>query len=138
MKVGYSIVNLYEDGSDSTEWHRDNYSAGGMRMEALGGASGESPDKDVPHNATIGASFGGERELRFKHLESGAEFGFPQKNGDIFAFTDVVNTRFQHAILPASLPRGSSSRISIIWWGHCPSLSARIHQVSAATPAGAS
>ena len=42
------------------------------------------------------------------------------------------------AILPASLPRGSSSRISIIWWGHCPSLSARIHQVSAATPAGVS
>merc|ERR1719473_469811 len=101
-------------------------------MEALGGGAGDSQESAaVPHNATIGASFGGERELRFKHLESGAEFGFPQRNGDIFAFTDVVNTRFQHAILPAALPRSATARISIIWWGHCPSLSARIHQVTA-------
>jgi len=119
MKVGYSIVNLYRDGGDDTDWHRDNFSAGGNRFEG-----GEA----CAHNATIGASFGAERELRFKHLESGAEFGFPQRNGDIFAFTDVVNTAFQHCIPPAKMPPGPTGRISVIWWGHAPALSDRIKE----------
>ena len=70
----------------------------------------------------VGASFGAERELRFKHLQSEAEFGFPQRNGDIFAFSDVVNSVFQHCIPKQRMPRGDTARISIIWWGHAQPL----------------
>jgi len=36
IKVGYSIVNLYADGNDWTDYHRDNYRAEGNRMTASG------------------------------------------------------------------------------------------------------
>ncbi|CAK0909906.1 unnamed protein product [Prorocentrum cordatum] len=71
MKVAYSIVNLYADGADWTDFHRDNYRPEGNRMKAQGGEANA-------HNATIGASFGAQRELRFRHLETGLEFAFPQ------------------------------------------------------------
>merc|ERR1712091_679050 len=73
------------------------------------------------HNVTVGASFGAGRELRFKHLETGLEFGFPQGNGDVFAFTEPVNSAFQHCIpkkLPAAL---AGPRISVILWGRTES-----------------
>merc|ERR1711862_1075497 len=97
---GYSIVNLYTNGSDWTEYHRDNFRAEGNRMTA----SGEAP---CPHNVTVGASFGDARELRFKHLETGMEFGFPQNNGDVFAFTEPVNSAFQHCI-PKKVPASAA------------------------------
>lgn len=46
---------------------------------------------------------------------TGLEFAFPQSNGDVFAFTDDVNSAFQHAV-----PRGArrvGPRISVILWG---------------------
>jgi hypothetical protein len=46
---------------------------------------------------------------------TGLEFAFPQSNGDVFAFTEPVNSAFQHCI-----PRGdrrSRPRISVILWG---------------------
>merc|ERR1711924_224234 len=69
------------------------------------------------HNITIGASFGAAREPRFKHLETGLEFGFPQSNGDVFVFTEPVNSAFQHCI-PKRAPAASAGpRISVILWG---------------------
>jgi len=114
LVVGYSIVNLYRDENDYTEMHRDNFSDIGNRFVGfpfLPNALSEA----VPHNVTIGASFGDERELRFRHLESEAEFCFPQRDGDIFAFTTPVNSAFQHAVLKA--PRPVGGRISVILWG---------------------
>lgn len=111
IRVGYSIVNLYANGDDWTEYHRDNYRAEGNRMANAAAASG------VAHDATIGASFGASRELRFRHLETGLEFAFPQGNGDVFAFTEPVNSAFQHCI-PRSEPSNSvGPRISVILWG---------------------
>ena len=46
---------------------------------------------------------------------TGLEFAFPQSNGDVFAFTEPVNSAFQHCV-----PRGdrrSRPRISVILWG---------------------
>eukprot|EP00928_Gymnodinium_smaydae_P031419 TRINITY_DN23060_c0_g1_i1.p1 TRINITY_DN23060_c0_g1~~TRINITY_DN23060_c0_g1_i1.p1 ORF type:complete len:376 (-),score=27.93 TRINITY_DN23060_c0_g1_i1:116-1150(-) len=111
ITVGYSIVNLYADGNDWTEYHRDNFKAEGNRFAA-------HPDEEAEaHNATVGVSFGDSRELRFKHLQTGLEFSFPQHNGDVFAFTEPVNSAFQHCI-PRKSPAGSvGPRISVIVWG---------------------
>lgn len=51
------------------------------RIQHAYGANGKKED------FTVGASFGGGRELAFKHPASGHEFTIPQNNGDIFAFT---------------------------------------------------
>merc|ERR1712032_1122104 len=113
IRVGYSIVNLYVDGDDWTEYHRDNYRPNGNRFSV----SDESSAVPDAHNATVGASFGARRELRFRHLETGSEFGFSQGNGDVFAFTEPVNSAFQHSI-PRHLPAASiGPRISVILWG---------------------
>jgi len=113
VKVGYSIVNLYTDGDDWTEYHRDNFRAEGNRMAAPGTAG--TPVS--AHNVTVGASFGASRELRFKHLQTELEFCFPQGNGDVFAFTEPVNSAFQHSV-PRCTPASSAGpRISVILWG---------------------
>ena len=46
----------------------------------------------------MGASFGAPRELAFLHEPSGSQFSFPQRNGDVFAFTTEVNKRFKHGV----------------------------------------
>lgn len=109
--IGYSIVNLYANGDDWTEYHRDNYRAEGNRM-----ASTSADETPTTHNATIGVSFGAPRELRFKHLQTQLEFGFPQGNGDVFAFTEPVNSAFQHCI-PQCGRTAAGPRISVILWG---------------------
>merc|ERR1719436_2047485 len=83
-------------------------------MTALAHSLEQEP---LAHNVTIGASFGAARELRFRHLETGLEFSFPQGNGDVFAFTEPVNSAFQHCI-PRRAPAASvGPRISVILWG---------------------
>eukprot|EP00435_Cladocopium_sp_Y103_P014370 s587_g3.t1 len=111
IAVGYSIVNLYADGDDWTDYHRDNYKADGNRMAQNGANTTDA----AAHEVTVGVSLGDSRELRFKHLETGLEFAFPQSNGDVFAFTEPVNSAFQHGV-----PRGTrrcGPRISVILWG---------------------
>ncbi|CAE8678596.1 unnamed protein product, partial [Polarella glacialis] len=66
---------------------------------------------------TVGASFGASRDLRFKHLETSLEFGFPQGNGDVFAFTEPVNSAFQHCIPQCTPAKSVGPRISVILWG---------------------
>jgi len=49
---------------------------------------------------------------------TGLEFAFPQSNGDVFAFTEPVNSAFQHCV--PRCPGGASAagpRISVILWG---------------------
>eukprot|EP00929_Paragymnodinium_shiwhaense_P102723 TRINITY_DN65946_c0_g1_i1.p1 TRINITY_DN65946_c0_g1~~TRINITY_DN65946_c0_g1_i1.p1 ORF type:complete len:367 (+),score=63.07 TRINITY_DN65946_c0_g1_i1:78-1178(+) len=109
LEVGYSIVNLYADGSDWTEYHRDNYKGGGNRVAGS--------NEEMPHNVTVGASFGDQRELRFRHLDTEVEFSFPQLNGDVFAFTEPVNSAFQHCIPRLASAASAGPRISVILWG---------------------
>lgn len=126
IRVAYSIVHLYATGQDWTEYHRDKFSNDGNRMNAASFCLQRNLDEGAPtlsvrqpeaHNVTVGVSFGAERELRFKHLETGLEFGFPQRNGDVFAFATPVNTAFQHCI-PQKFPLSSvGPRISVILWG---------------------
>ena len=40
LEIGYSIVNLYQDAGDVTEWHRDNYFGMGNSVSLVGVLSG--------------------------------------------------------------------------------------------------
>ena len=76
------------------------------------------------HNVTIGVSFGATRLLSLRHLQSGAEFGFEQHDGDLFAFTTPVNSAFQHGILADRIRGGA--RISVIFWGRVSAAGERL------------
>merc|ERR1712008_313697 len=57
MRVAYSIVNLYANGHDWTEYHRDKYRVDGNRLNATGTAADAGAAVAEPHNVTVGASF---------------------------------------------------------------------------------
>lgn len=94
VEACYSIVNFYQDGSHGIGAHTDSLFFGS--------------------NMTIGASFGDPRELIFEHKRTGQRFQFPQRNGDIFAFTDVANRAFRHSVPKTKDKVGG--RLSVIVW----------------------
>ena len=102
-------LNFYRDGTDWKPFHHDSHAYGG---------------REKREDFTMGASFGGERELTFLHEPSGSQFSFPQRNGDVFAFTTEVNKRFKHGV--PKLTRGiGGPRFSIIAWGRRRALTSR-------------
>jgi hypothetical protein len=121
FEIGYSIANLYRSGHDVTEYHRDNYFAGGNRQfEPIEQATFSEERKqkrlNSNHNMTVGISFGGSRNLSFRHLQcNDAESPFLQNHGDLFAFTSPVNSNFQHAVL-AERVVDQTPRVSFIFW----------------------
>ena len=101
VEVYATRLNFYRDGTDWKPFHHDSHAFGG---------------REKREDFTMGASFGGERELTFLHEPSGTQFSFPQRNGDVFAFTTQVNKRFKHGV--PKLTRGiGGPRFSIIAWG---------------------
>ena len=62
------------------------------------------------------------------HPKSSELFGIPQRNGDVFAFTDIVNSKFQHGIPKATQNVGE--RFSIIAWGKRNNLNERNSHVT--------
>jgi len=101
VEVYATRLNFYRDGTDWKPFHQDSHAFGG---------------REKREDFTMGASFGGERELAFLHEPSGQQFSFPQNNGDVFAFTTEVNKRFKHGV--PKLVRGvGGPRFSIIAWG---------------------
>jgi len=96
-------VNIYEEGNVGLGFHHDHEGSNrGLRW-------GRSFD------VTAGASFGACRELTFRHAATGREFGFPQANGDIFAFDTQTDLEFMHGIYHKKQRCGP--RISIILVG---------------------
>jgi hypothetical protein len=87
-------------------------------------AAGGAGQSDVKEDFTVGVSLGAERELVFKHVASGQQFSFPQKNGDLFAFDSSVNKQFQHGV-PHARERSVGPRFSLIAWGRRRTLNAR-------------
>ena len=71
---------------------------------------------------TIGVSFGAQRVLSFKHVETEQIFNIPQSNGDCFAFNSIVNKKFMHGILKGN--KMSEERFSLIAWGKRKELNA--------------
>lgn len=99
VEVLATRLNYYRDGQDYKTFHKDSHAYSNGQKEDF----------------TMGASFGSSRELEFKHDDTGHIFSFPQHNGDIFAFTSVVNDQFMHGVPKAHTQVGG--RFSIIAWG---------------------
>ena len=113
-------LNFYRDGSDWKPYHHDSHAFG---------ANGHKED------FTMGASFGAPRALSFLHESSASSFEFPQKNGDVFAFSSEVNAAMKHGVpqLSGQEQFKVNPRFSIIAWGRRRSLNARNSSVSSSS-----
>lgn len=94
IKVSECRLNYYENGMSYKNLHQDRIID--------------------TQNYTIGLSLGNTRDLMFQHIINKQDFKFPQFNGDVFCFNDIINQTFYHGI-PKSSQLGD--RISIILWG---------------------
>ena len=110
VEVYATRMNFYRDGTDWKPFHHDSHAYGGRAQR---------------EDFTMGASFGGSRELVFLHEPSGQTFTFPQNNGDVFAFTSDVNKAFKHGVPKAAKSGQSDPRFSIIAWGRRRSVNSR-------------
>ena len=108
VEVYATRMNFYRDGTDWKPFHHDSHAYGGRAQR---------------EDFTMGASFGGSRELIFLHEPSGNTFTFPQNNGDVFAFTSEVNKRFKHGVPKAK--SNNDPRFSIIAWGRRRTINSR-------------
>merc|ERR1712087_616694 len=105
IKASASRLNLYRSRDDYKPLHFDR-----------------GRDSDGVPQVTVGASFGATRELTLMHVSSGVTMSFPQRNGDVFAFTPEVNNVFMHGIpkigfgSPTELEK-DGPRLSLILWG---------------------
>lgn len=92
-----TLVNLYKDGTDWCNFHSDQYKQGGY-----------------PIDLTVGASFGDERRLVWREKRNhGHVIEIPQRNGDVFAFSDHINANWQHMVPREDM---AGPRISVIVW----------------------
>jgi len=98
VRVIRSLANLYRDGKDWCNLHSDQYHQG-----------------NYPIDITVGVTFGDTRKLVFvEKAESGNQIEIPQRNGDVFAFSNEVNQTWRHMVPRA--PKWIGPRISIIVW----------------------
>ena len=93
-----TLVNLYRDGTDWCNLHSDQYHQGGY-----------------PIDLTVGSTFGAPRRLIWVEKKNPRhKIEMPQLNGDVFAFSDMINTTWRHMI-PQEGPE-CGPRISVIVW----------------------
>lgn len=105
IKALASRLNLYRSNEDFKPLHFDR-------------GRGDNGEPQV----TVGASFGATRELLLCHVKSGVTATFPQRNGDVFAFTPELNMVFTHGVPKIgfgspSEHEGNGPRLSLILWG---------------------
>lgn len=102
MDVQATRFNWYRDTGQWKPFHHD--------------AAAVKPEKAEVQNFTVAASFGATREAAFEHARRGTILSFPQRDGEVYAFTRDTNVIWRHGILrePEVRPEG---RISIIAWG---------------------
>jgi len=103
IEASASRLNLYRSNRDYKPFHFDR-----------------GRDSTGIPQVTVGASFGATRELTFVHVRSGVTASFPQRNGDVFAFTPELNTVFMHGVPKVghgSQQRNDAPRLSLILWG---------------------
>jgi len=97
--------NWYKDSSDWKPFHHDS--------------AAFNADRALLQNITVGASFGAERELAFRHATRGTLVYFPQPNGSLFSFGKDVNIHWKHGINAIAEVKENRGRISIVLWGRC-------------------
>ena len=98
VRVVRTLVNLYRDGTDWCNLHSDQYHQGGYSIDL-----------------TVGATFGDPRRLVWvEKSNTRHKIELPQRNGDVFAFSDKINSTWRHMI-PQEGPE-CGPRISVIVW----------------------
>ena len=98
VKAVRTLVNLYRDGTDWCNLHSDQYHQGGY-----------------PIDLTVGSTFGDPRRLIWVEKKNPRhKIEMPQLNGDVFAFSDAINTTWRHMIPQEGQECGP--RISVIVW----------------------
>ncbi|CAD7969409.1 unnamed protein product [Amoebophrya sp. A120] len=121
-------LNYYANQDHWKPFHKDSHAYG---YTPLPDPKTGKPQR-IKEDFTVGVSFGAERMLEFQHDECQEfKFGFPQRNGDLFAFTDVVNSKFQHGVPKVANGEKCGPRISIIGWGRRRKLTVRNGGVAA-------
>mmetsp|Transcript_57286 Transcript_57286/g.102981 ORF Transcript_57286/g.102981 Transcript_57286/m.102981 type:complete len:245 (-) Transcript_57286:44-778(-) len=106
IKASAVRLNLYRSSRDYKPFHYDR-----------------GKDSEGVPQMTVGASFGAVRELTMLHAKSGVTVSYPQRNGDVFAFTAEINEVFMHGVprvmpgSPAAQEPEESPRMSLIIWG---------------------
>lgn len=113
-KLLHTVMNYYENGEKYMPFHRDGEIA------------------NDPMTITIGLSIGNTRNLSFLHEKTETEFDIPQRTGDVFAFTSVVNNKFKHGIRKDRKSIGP--RFSVIVFGIRNTLNKRNSGVSERIP----
>lgn len=97
VRVVRTLVNLYRDGEDWCNLHHDQYHQGGY-----------------PIDLTVGSSFGDARRLIWVEKNNDRHrITIPQRNGDVFAFSDHINANWRHMV---PRERQCGPRISVIVW----------------------
>ncbi|CAJ1361710.1 unnamed protein product [Effrenium voratum] len=91
-------LNLYRGNQDYKPLHYDR-----------------GRDNEGVPQLTVGASLGGTRELTLMHVKSGVTMSFPQRNGDVFAFTPELNEDGGALYLTALCGRGMGSSSSAFY-----------------------
>ena len=111
LDVYQTRLNYYADASSWKPFHHDSHAYGGRALR---------------EDFTLGISLGSARDLAFLHVASERQFSFPQENGDVFAFTNEVNTKFMHGVPKVTCGAGKvGPRFSLIAWGRRRSLNER-------------
>lgn len=89
IRASASRLNCYRSNKDYKPLHYDR-----------------GRDSQGVPQMTVGASFGATRDLSFVHVASGVTTVFPQRNGDVFAFTPEINQVFMHGVPKVGCGRG--------------------------------
>lgn len=105
VNIYVTLLNYYENGNIVTGYHSDRLTHSKMNM-------------------TIGISFGSTRNLCFLHPDSQVKFSIPQRSGDVFAFTTLVNSKFKHGV-PKMNKKSVGPRFSVIVFGSRRALNQR-------------
>ena len=88
------VVSCYADASSTRPWHQDKFRSN--------------------EELAIICSFGGERQLLFKHLCTGSVVPIKQLNGTVTIFGRTLNSECVHGIMSE---HGAAPRLSVTIWG---------------------
>eukprot|EP00930_Biecheleria_cincta_P040064 TRINITY_DN27483_c0_g1_i1.p1 TRINITY_DN27483_c0_g1~~TRINITY_DN27483_c0_g1_i1.p1 ORF type:complete len:443 (+),score=73.06 TRINITY_DN27483_c0_g1_i1:103-1329(+) len=100
IRASAARMNVYRSSADYKPFHADR-----------------GKDEEGVPQVTVGLSLGATRELSFAHWQTGLTLSFPQRNGDVFAFTPELNQVFVHGVPKVTGGGDDGERLSLILWG---------------------
>lgn len=122
----WTLTNMYRDAEDCARGHQDrhvrgvNFTCGASFGEtrSLELWTCEEQERMKGHDKGYDKQSGAEHGIPRLAVDMQSlprKFTFPQKNGDIFAFSEFVNTNYYHGVPREN--RVCGPRVSLIIWG---------------------